>query len=63
MRIYAFGAPNAPLSQKTFFKADKVDLRWNRAGTVPGRARARARMRPAAPADPVRAAANPVGMI
>ena len=42
VRIYAFGAPNAPLSQKTFFKADKVDLRWNRAGTVPDRARARA---------------------
>jgi hypothetical protein len=32
VRIYAFDAPTAPLSQKTFFKAEKVNLYWNRPG-------------------------------
>lgn len=40
VRVYSLGSlipsppePPAPVSQKTFFKADKIQMKWNRSGT------------------------------
>ena len=35
VRIYNYDAPQAPVSQKTFFKAEKVSVYWNKPGTGP----------------------------
>ena len=61
VRIYAYDAPQAPLSQKTFFKAEKVSLYWNRPGAclAPRRGRAGQAKRCVLSTDAAAAPASP----
>lgn len=38
MRLYQYpvlGGPSAALANKSFFKADRVDMQWNKKGEAP----------------------------